>query len=486
MLQRVRVLRPQILTALFSVLFFTTIVRAQVNMTEIFDDNDNFISLKSDSANYQQSDEIIRLDGNVTIEFDGFLLSTDSMIVDRDKNLISTEGSFVLNRDGHRFEGEALELDYENDIGRMKKAHACIKGMNFFSEDVEVSPEYIVMHDMVATTCSSDSPDYSIKAKQLELRENGKGYFKKISFYYRKKKILSWPSYSMSLKENSGVVSESGVQVGNWMFSSPSLGYADHGGLRLGSGIVRTFDSGASTGLFLDYFIKDGFFPEARFEKRVYDYDVALRLGKHYKENTGYFRYFDPVIVWNEPTLSVGFDEREFKNTKIRYHGSMEVGQVKEMQLRYPEERAFLNLNAAYPINSGKKVVYSLITDGRFGLYNNWRKYRVWGKGVGAEYEEDRKSLSVQYLNFRKEGQTPLLSDLVNTNDKVFVYATHKISNRTILISDNQYDLDENRFDEVVVGATREYECLAFSFQWRTQRKQVGISMRILNPGKDK
>jgi hypothetical protein len=242
-----------------------------------------------------------------------------------------------------------------------------------------------------------------------------------------------------------------------------------------------------TAGLYFDYYLHPGMFTEARWRHipKQGKPQVGLRLGKQYKENTGYFPNTSPQTVWNQPTADILFPKRYILKTRLLVGGNVETGRLKEMQTKDYRDRFYTKIDAAYPINPAQRVKLSLIGDDRFSVYSAWQKYRVLGLGISGETgNADKRYLRMQYMFFSHTGTTPFLSDLVNTDDKLFLYGITPISGRTRAFVDSQYDLKLRRFDETILGAVRQTNCIKFTFSFHTRTKQVSLNMNILNLGR--
>ncbi|MFA6448159.1 MAG: LPS export ABC transporter periplasmic protein LptC [bacterium] len=462
----------------------TALASENASLAEI----EEFLSITADSTEHNEANNTARLSGNVQITLKHFSLETEELTIDMSAGIIKSEGDLFITTNNLRFHGKSLEYDYENKTGSIKSGEISIDGFNLSSEEILIQPEIIIMSGVVGTTCPLDCQDYHIYAKTLELSQDGKARLKDISFYYRKRKIISWPSYGMRLGSDKSKTAsnEKSVSTGAWAFSPPAMGYSKFGGLELRSG-VRRVRGRSSIGLNGDYFLREGMFTEALWQKagRRGVPQISLRLGKQYKENRGYFRNTSPQRVWNQPSLEVIFPKQNLRKTRFYLGSDIEIGRMKEANTKKALSRFYTKVDSSYPINPGDKVLFSLIGDARFAAYESWQKYKVLGLGAGAETgDRNSRFLSVQYMYFKHSGSTPFLSDLVNTNDKLFLYGSTLISPRTQLFADAQYDINLKRTDEVIYGAERRYKCIKFRFALHSKSRQVGLNMEILNPGR--
>jgi hypothetical protein len=450
--------------------------------------SEKFISVTAEAAEIIEVSNTVRLSGGVKIEFKNMKIESEEILIDRNSNIVTASGPITLVREDLEFSGEGLEYNYETKSGSLKGGAICVKGINFQSGEIEISPEGVVMKDVKASTCSLENPDYHITAERIEMNLSGgtherKARAKKVALYIRNKRILGWRSYSASMGAGPAAAGAwSGPEWGKWAFSAPRLRYGNYGGVRLGVSLKTQRSSGESVGFFGDYYLEEGMFPEMRVLKTVGDMDVSLRLGKRYKENTGYFRNVEPMKVWSLPDFEVDLPERNFRGSRIMYKASLELGRMREDSFERAIARMYTMVNATYLLNPGDKYGFSLIEDGRFGHYRQNEKYLAFGSGLGVETGDiEKRYASLKYMKFNQDGGSPpLLSDLVNPDDEIFGYYSMKVTNRTRLYTDMQYNLEDSKFEEIVLGAVRTYDCLRVNLKWRTKQKSLGMSVQIL------
>jgi len=467
-----------------SVLFFCAIPFMSLDATELSVESiikEKFLYLSADGASMDETAKTVRLTGNVKVTMESFSLEADELVIDTGAGTIKSEGGISLFKGKLRFDGAGLEYDYEAEHAMISKGALSTDGINFFAEAIEVDPQLIVMHKVIASTCSLDRMDYHVAAERIELTTAGRMRLKNTEFHFKDHRILKWPSYSFTLGTESPI-SVQGTEVKGWVVSMPSLGYADPGGARISSDLKRARGGRDTLGLFGDYYYRDGFFAEARWMYKMEgNIDVSVRLGKRYKENTGYFKRVIPVIVWSQPSFEISAPDRKLTATRMTYSLDMEAGRIKESHMKKPEHRAYVNLNASYPINPKQKYVFSLIGDARLAVYREWEKYRVLGAGAGvAPREWNKRHIQLHYMKFGRRGATDLLSDYVDTDEAVYGYFMTKITNHTGVYTNAQYNFDRERFDEVVLGAERAFNCVKVNVSWHKERKRIGMTMRIL------
>jgi hypothetical protein len=169
--------------------------------------------------------------------------------------------------------------------------------------------------------------------------------------------------------------------------------------------------------------------------------------------------------------------------TRLSYALSAEAGRLKEQWVNAAKNRALIKIYARYPLTPKRKVVFSLVGDARYAFYTGSREYRVAGVGAGMDYVHGgnaKHTVSLQYLHFDPNGRTFFVSDVVDTNDKLYFGVSAKATQKTRLRVDGEYDLNDSRLDEVEYMLSRTYECVTLDLGYRKELKSIMFRVNIL------
>lgn len=425
----------------------------------------------------------------MSIKTSEYEFSSPLIIVDRASGTLTATGPIDIRRGVESFSGQRLQYNYRTREGEMIEAAGCFRGINVWGERLEFASNTALFHGAMASTCGRDALDYHIRANTVEVTSDRLVKFKKIGVYVKNRRLFKWKSYTMSLGAN-GPRAEPTRTIGGARFSPPKLGYAGIGGVNVKTGLTMPMEPDTSLAFNLAYYSLDGVFPQ--FEaRRTHSYQtVWMKAGKEYKENTGYFRYLTPVVVWNVPTVGVDYGLRLVPKTRLQFQLTAEAGRLKEARLNKPKYRGFSKLYARYPLNPKRTIRYSLIADVRYGVYSKWLKYRVLGAGLGIDWvhcTNAKHEAHFQYLQFLSKGRTYFISDLVDTNDKLYFDTSVKVSQFYRIGVNGEYDIDDSRYDEVEFMVSRTYNCVRIDFGWRKELNRVLLRLNILGlKGEDK
>ena len=477
-----------LICALFAcTLFLCGVCRAQSNpdMEAARLDESGALDVHVDEGGELYMDEesqTITATGTVRVSMDDMELTAGSVLVEQATGTVTAGGDIRITRGAECFSGTHLEYNMDNRVGAMDGAMGCYRGINVWGQRLEFSTNTALFHDARASTCMPDALDYHIRAKSIEVTPDRKLKFKKIGIYVKNRRIFKWKSYTLNMG-GGGPSADPGRSIGSARFKPPSLGYDDVGGVNVKSGLVMPLGRNRNAELNAGYYELDGFIPELKLWQQRGGATSWISTGKQYKENTGYFRYLDPVVVWNQPNAGVDLGYRTVGHTRLNYRFTAEVGRLKEAHLHTAKSRAWGNLYVSYPLNPGRNIVYSLLADGRYAIYTGSRKYRVLGTGAGVDWvhcDNAKHVLRLQYMHFDPEGRTYFWSDLVDTNDKLYFYASAKISQNYSLRTDGEFDLDDAHFDEVEYIVTRKFNCVSIDFGWRKEFNRILLRLNVL------
>jgi hypothetical protein len=446
--------------------------------------DDNPVIVTGDTLRYERDSGLMSLEGNVAAAREEFRITAQSIILERASNTFSAPGPVTIMHGEDAVLGRDLAFDASTGQGTMLDAYGCYRGVNIKGESVTFSTAAVTFHRAVASTCDiNGSKDYRIQARSVTVTPDNKAHFKRLELYVKNTRVFGWKSYTMAFGDSGGPRTEPGRAAGAVRVKPPSLGYNDAGGVFGRTGL--TYDSGPKSQIDLNthYYINNGFFSQIEANRMRGGTRMYAKAGKEYKENTGYFRYMSPVIVWNQPTVGVDFGRRVVRGTRLSYAFSAEAGRLKEKLIGTVKDRAFGKLYARYPLTPGRKVVFSLVGDARYGFYSGSREYRVAGAGAGLNYVRGgnaKHTVDLQYLHFDENGRTYFVSDAVDTNDKIYFGVSAKATQKTRLRVDGEFDLDDSRFDEVEYMLSRTYECVTLDLGYRKELKSILFRVNIL------
>ncbi len=446
---------------------------------------DAMLNLTADNMHYSEADGQYIVDGGVTLQFEKYEISTQKVSIDEASETVTIDGEYILKNPDYEIRGARMRYFPDTQTAQLEGITTCIRGVNISAASVAIMPDGAMdMKDVRASTCMLDAPDYHVTANEMQLTADGRAKFKKINVYFLDHKVFRWKKYETNLINEEGVREP---EYGRWVFAAPSVGFANYGGLMLNTGITRAEKNRMTMGVDANYFMKDGFFASAYIEKPIRQFEQSrayLRYGKQYKVNNGYFRFFDPVVVWNEPVAGITAPVFNRRMPKLTTKIEAEAGALKEAGTGRIN-RAAAKVESAYPLSAARRQTrFSLLFDARYAAYDDIDNYGLVSGGIELLHgRRDDPKIRLQYMKFSHSGSTPFQSDYINGNDKMFGYTKIKINRNNDFKIDSQYDMDETKFDEVAFFISHRMKCLSFDIGWEANIGSLMTRMQILGLG---
>jgi lipopolysaccharide export system protein LptA len=444
---------------------------------------ENPVLITAGSVRYDRDTDLLAIAGTVNVTQDEWKLSADAMLLDRGANTFAASGPVVIVHGGDTIRGRDLAYDHNTGLGFLQEACGCYRGVNIKGENVSFSTGSVTFHNAVATTCAiNGSMDYRIEARSVTVTPDNRAHFKHLALFVKNTRVFSWKSYIMAFGAGSPRT-ESAQAAGAVRIKPMTMGYNDAGGVFGRTGLTYNLGPKSVVDFNTHYYLTKGFFAQLEANRMRGQTRTYFKMGKEFKENTGYFRYMSPVVVWNQPTVGVDFGRRMVPGTRLSYALSAEAGRLKEQWVNAAKNRALIKIYARYPLTPKRKVVFSLVGDARYAFYTGSREYRVAGVGAGMDYVHGgnaKHTVSLQYLHFDPNGRTFFVSDVVDTNDKLYFGVSAKATQKTRLRVDGEYDLNDSRLDEVEYMLSRTYECVTLDLGYRKELKSIMFRVNIL------
>ena len=440
------------------------------------------VRLTAEALRYERELDTLTLSGNVRAVQDEWVFTADRLMVNRGAGTFSAPGPVAVVYNDETIQGRDLSYDRNTRQGELLEAGGCYRGVNIKGDRLAFATSGVTFFNAVATTCSFGSMDYHIRARSVTVTRDNKAHFRRIEVFVKSRRVFKWKSYVMAFG-NGAPTTEPSEAAGGLRIKPASLGYNDVGGAFVRTGITYPTSAKSSMELVTHYYLLEGFFPQFEARRTRGRTNGWFKLGKEFKENTGYFRYLSPVVVWNQPTAGLDFGTRLIPGTRALYNFSAEAGQLKEAHLSKSKSRVYGKFYARYPLNPKQPVVFSLVSDVRYGAYTGWRKYRVAGAGLSLDFVHGGNAkhvLGLQFLHFDQQGRTFFVSDLVDTNDKLYFAAGAKITQKSRVRLNGEYDLYDRRFDEVEYLYTRTYECVSLDLGFRKELQSVLFRVNVI------
>jgi len=170
-----------------------------------------WFEVHADRLHYQPDARTMTVSGNVVATYQEFEIHADEMQADLRARSAQFPGTVVLAWRGERFEGKDLTVSLDTRQWVLKDVRSSISP-RFFQQGVvrpiiigtveaEGSPSEIRAQASYATTCDLLHPHYRLQAREIRIRPGRDLVARHVSFWLGDHKVLSAPSFWVSLKE---------------------------------------------------------------------------------------------------------------------------------------------------------------------------------------------------------------------------------------------------------------------------------------------
>ncbi len=129
------------------------------------------IQVHGDAVEYFNETQKVVGTGNVSIDYEGALLTADKITVNLAAKVALAEGHVVLTQKGSIFKGDRGEYNFDKKIGNVSNMNAAIEPSYYGkAQTIErVSEHHYRAKNSSLTTCCGDSPFYRIQAQQVDI-----------------------------------------------------------------------------------------------------------------------------------------------------------------------------------------------------------------------------------------------------------------------------------------------------------------------------
>lgn len=109
--------------------------------------------------------------GGVEIKYRDLRLQAETLRIDIPTNVLTAEGSIILDEGPRRLIGDILEYNLEDRTGRLQNATAFVEDQYYFTGDEinKVSDDTFNVQDGVFSSCSQETPAWSIKMGKADV-----------------------------------------------------------------------------------------------------------------------------------------------------------------------------------------------------------------------------------------------------------------------------------------------------------------------------
>ena len=157
---------------------------------------DDGIRIKADTMDHNLSEDIITAKGNVVLEWQGAILTSDTASYDRTGKTLTAVGHVVIVKGGDTVKGESVSLDLESGRGELAAGTIFMKqnNMRFSGDSISRTDENDYSASQGSyTTCDDAIPSWKFGASHLDMTLDEYGSAKNVVFYIKDIPVFYFP-----------------------------------------------------------------------------------------------------------------------------------------------------------------------------------------------------------------------------------------------------------------------------------------------------
>ena len=265
-----------------------------------FDESE--IKMEADHVDFDIESGVTNFKGNVNIEYEGSVLTSETAAVDTAQKKGRADGNVVILSKGRVFLSDSVDYDFENNKGEMLEAMTPGPSWIIRGDRVEqLSKDEIIVSRAKVFTSSHSNPVFHLSAHTVNIRPDKKLVAKNVVFWMGSVPVFYWPHYVRRLdgqenflKVGLGHNQEFGNQffsrfnfpVGENVETHVDLDWYEKRGLGIGADAKWTYSQGWMRTT--NYYISDDEFNPNRSDEKAGSLDRYGFSLEHYHRFSGF------------------------------------------------------------------------------------------------------------------------------------------------------------------------------------------------------
>lgn len=154
------------------------------------------IRITADSIGYDKKDETYRASGNVRIEWNGAVLTSDGATLRNSDSQATATGNVLIEKGDDTLRAESVSLNLDSQLGEISNGNLFVKRGNFHLLGAEMQKtgenDYRIRKGYF-TTCDSKVPSWKFSASELDVTREEYAVGKNAIFYIKDIPVLYLP-----------------------------------------------------------------------------------------------------------------------------------------------------------------------------------------------------------------------------------------------------------------------------------------------------
>lgn len=132
----------------------------------LFSDPNN-VSVSGDLIEYNRAAGRIAASGNASLTYKGRTIESESFLYDYESKNVDFSKMFHVKHSKYDVTARQFIFDYESNTGQATELSARVGRLYLSGESAELSPEGLVLHDAIFTTCDEDDMHYHLESETI-------------------------------------------------------------------------------------------------------------------------------------------------------------------------------------------------------------------------------------------------------------------------------------------------------------------------------
>jgi LPS-assembly protein len=169
------------------------------------------IVIKADSLNHDQSSDIVLAEGNVVMNWQGMVLTSDRASFSRITRMLTASGNVVIKKGDDILRSKSVTMDMNTGRGELENGTVSVQQSNVTltgSKITRIDDTTLILNDTELTTCNVPDPIWKFGADELKVNLLGYAIGKNIIFYVKDTPVLfiPWMAFPVTPEKKSGLL----------------------------------------------------------------------------------------------------------------------------------------------------------------------------------------------------------------------------------------------------------------------------------------
>jgi LPS-assembly protein len=449
-------------------------------------------SIEADLVELDTNFATAAANGNAALTFEKVRLRADAITANRVTGDVVAVGHLALSQDGRRLQGDHLQYNFHTDEGVLTNARVVEQGVIVRGEAIEFSPDRLVARQASFTTCTKETPDYSLSADTITLTAggtdrrgrpvSGRLALNRARINYHGRRLFSLRNYAIPVgriqQRQATLVPTTGFSRGDGLYTSWVSSFSRPTSATSADLNLRLTTARGWRGYLQVIRPSDPFDLFAGYTRREEVRETELH------EDQFTFSTAD-VLVDRAPECGVKVLDLPVRHS-LRLRGDLRYGSYTEFDAESGEELQSANRFAVsalletgkYPI--APTVALSGATGLRLSTYSTDDRFRIgFLRGTVAFTRSEDNRLSLSYIHRPTSGQTPFLFDAVEVRRELLGDLRYRLSPAWRMRVLEAYDLEEGRARDMSLAVTRTIHCLDYTVGWKQLSRGVFFAINL-------